>query len=265
MKKIFIDAGHGGTDGGAEGSGLKEKDVTFALAQKTAELLYRLYAGHQTKVSRTTGQTLSLTERTNAANQWGADLLVSIHVNAGGGKGFESYVYNGSFPGKNITQTMRTNIHGAIIDRTGWYDRGEKEANFHMLRESSMPACLTENGFIDHIEDVKKLSEAPFLDRIAKGHATGIARALDLQLKRESSTDTVYRVVTGSFTNRQHAHVQINSLQKQGFESFVLPFTLGKTTYYRVVTGAFEKRENAERRMKDLKKAGFDSFILVST
>ena len=183
MVKIFIDPGHGGSDPGAVANGLREKDICLAIALKLQDVLKRKYVGHQLKFSRTTDKTVALKERTDMANNWNADYLVSIHVNAGGGVGFESYIYRGKYANKDYTKGLQRVIHKEIIRVTKFSDRGEKEANFHMLRESRMPAILTENGFIDSVNDVNHLKETKFLQKIANAHARGIAKALSLQEK----------------------------------------------------------------------------------
>src|SRR5699024_8975317 len=76
--KIFIDPGHGGSDGGAAANGLKEKDVTLKIAKKIRSRLGN-YEGVSTKMSRTTDKYISLTGRTNMANSWNADFFLSIH------------------------------------------------------------------------------------------------------------------------------------------------------------------------------------------
>ncbi|WP_179134124.1 N-acetylmuramoyl-L-alanine amidase [Halobacillus massiliensis] len=179
-QRIFIDPGHGGSDPGAIGNGLSEKNVTLNIALKTRDILNQEYEGHSVMLSRTTDQTLSLSTRTNMANNWGADYLVSIHINAGGGTGFESYTYNGSYSGKAETNRLRGIVHNAIVGQTGFIDRGKKEANFHMVRQSAMPAVLTENGFIDNSSDAAALKSNAFLTDIARGHAEGIAAVLNL-------------------------------------------------------------------------------------
>lgn len=181
MKKIFIDAGHGGSDPGAIGNGLQEKNINLTIALKLQHILKNEYEGHTIKLSRTTDQTLSLKQRIDLANQWGADYLISIHINAGGGIGFESFTYNGNYARKIRTNQLRAVIHDAIIEETGFRDRGKKEGNFHMLRESSMSALLTESGFIDHHLDAGKLKSEAFLNRIALGHAKGLSKALGLK------------------------------------------------------------------------------------
>ncbi|WP_082234962.1 N-acetylmuramoyl-L-alanine amidase [Halobacillus massiliensis] len=197
MTKIFIDAGHGGTDPGASGNGLHEKDLTLALALKTRDILNNEYDGHSVQLSRTSDRTLSLTERTNMANSWGADYLVSIHINAGGGVGFESFTYNGSYSSKAETNRLAGIVHDAIVNRTEFRDRGKKEANFHMVRESAMPSVLTENGFIDSTSDAAALKSDAFLNSIARGHAEGLAEALGLT-RKASETQAFVKILADS-------------------------------------------------------------------
>jgi len=83
MVKIYIDPGHGGNDPGAVANGLREKDLTLKIGLKLRDYLSG-YENVQIRMSRTTDKTVSLSERTNDANKWGADLFVSIHINAGG-------------------------------------------------------------------------------------------------------------------------------------------------------------------------------------
>ena len=93
MTKIFIDPGHGGTDPGAVGNGLQEKNLTLSIATQIRDMLVSEYENVEVRMSRTGDTTLSLTERTNMANSWGADYFLSVHINAGGGTGFESFIH----------------------------------------------------------------------------------------------------------------------------------------------------------------------------
>lgn len=258
MKKIFIDPGHGGSDPGAVGNGLQEKDLTLNIALKLRDLLRENYTGHSIKMSRTRDRTVSLPERTNIANTWGADYLLSIHINAGGGSGFESFIYNGSFRNKARTKELGSKIHREIMQGLDFRDRGEKEANFHMLRESRMPAILTDSGFIDHVEDAKKLKSDTFLRAIAKGHARGLAKALNLKGK---SIELYFRVVTGSFKYQINANKRVRELRSVGFNSFITTIRHQGELFYRVITGSFKDRAKAEERRKDLKERGFPSFL----
>ena len=195
MVKIFIDPGHGGTDSGALGNGLQEKDLTLQIATKIKDILVAEYENVSIRMSRAGDVTRSLSQRTNDANVWEADFFLSVHVNSGGGTGYEDYIYPGlSTP----TTTYQNNIHEEIIKLVNFRDRGKKTANFHVLRETRMPALLTENGFIDTVTDANKLKSASFIATLARGHVNGIARSFNLPKKNSAiyhtvvSGDTVY-------------------------------------------------------------------------
>jgi N-acetylmuramoyl-L-alanine amidase len=165
--RVYLDPGHGGTDPGASANGLQEKNLTL-LANYAVEV----------RMSRTTDITRSLTYRSDDANAWGATIFVSIHINAGGGTGFESFRY----PTGN--STLQAAVHPRVLSgmRTvaAVTDRGRKTANFHVLRETAMPAVLTENLFIDRAADAALLRRADFITATARGHAQGIAAFLGL-------------------------------------------------------------------------------------
>ncbi|REB73296.1 hypothetical protein CP883_11190 [Cutibacterium acnes] len=189
MVKIFIDPGHGGTDSGAVGNGLQEKALTLTIAKKI-ETLLKSYEDVSVRMSRTNDTTLSLTQRTNAANTWGADFFLSIHINAGGGSGYEDYRYNTLSATSNAGK-IQAAIHTAVMNELkafGVFDRGVKSANFHVLRESNMNAMLTENLFIDTKADADLLKRNDVLDAIARGHVTGIAKAYNLKVKATQPT-----------------------------------------------------------------------------
>ena len=65
----------------------------------------------------------------------------------------------------------------------GISDRGMKQANFHVLRESNMPAFLTEGGFLDSTVDIKKLRDDNYLKAQGEAIAEGLATYFKLQLK----------------------------------------------------------------------------------
>lgn len=190
MTKIFIDPGHGGDDPGATANGLKEKDLTLDLSKRTKKYLDDNYTGHTTKLSRTSDKTMSLKQRTDDANKWGADYFLSIHINAGGGTGYEDYIYNG-LSNSSKAAKIRNIVHAEIVKTLKKYkvkNRGKKKANFHVLRESKMPAMLSETLFIDTGKDAKLLKDNKFLKDIGQSHAKGIAKALKLKSKSSSSS-----------------------------------------------------------------------------
>lgn len=261
--KIFIDPGHGGVDPGAVGNGLQEKNLTLAIAKRIRDILTSEYENVSVKMSRSGDETVSLVARTNAANSWRADFYLSVHINSGGGTGFESYVYpNVGRP----TKTYQEHIHNKILEQLNLKNRGLKEANYHVLRESYMPAVLTENGFIDNSGDAANLKNANFIESLARGHVNGIVSAFRLTKKVATSPSNpanppatgLYKVQIGAFRDKKNADAVENRAKTSGFNTYVKQ----EDNLYKVQIGAFSKRENAEELMQRAKAAGFDVTII---
>lgn len=207
MVKIYIDPGHGGIDSGASGNGLLEKNVTLQIALAVRKYLGE-YKGVSIRMSRTTDKTVTLKERTNDANSWGADYFLSIHINAGGGTGFESFIYSG-LSNTSSAGKKRNSIHNKVVKVNGLTDRGKKQGNLHVLRESKMPSILTENGFIDTASDAKRMKNKAWIDRVGKAHAEGIADIYNL--KKASPTSS------SSTTSTTNAETYVLKNNKAGY------------------------------------------------
>ncbi|WLR46583.1 N-acetylmuramoyl-L-alanine amidase [Halobacillus litoralis] len=138
MKTVVIDAGHGGSDPGATYRGFQEKTFNLSIAMNVQRILSLNYEV-RVLMTRTTDVTLSLEARTSLANQENADFFLSIHNNAAGGSGFESYIYNG--PLMPNTQTYQNIIHDTTYRTIQGYnvrDRGKKKCQFF---------CIERNGY----------------------------------------------------------------------------------------------------------------------
>ncbi|WP_369361747.1 N-acetylmuramoyl-L-alanine amidase [Priestia megaterium] len=201
MKKVWLDAGHGGFDSGAVGNNLREKDITLQLVLYIQSYLKQNYQNVEVELTRSTDVFVSLSDRAKRANSWGADIFVSIHVNAGGGTGFETYTYPTT--GLNQTFILQKALHTEVIELIRTYgsivDRGLKKANYAVLRETKMSAVLTENLFIDTAIDADKLKKESFLNELGEAHARGIAKYLDLPSKKGNlyvvqANDTFYSI-----------------------------------------------------------------------
>ncbi|MFS0781062.1 N-acetylmuramoyl-L-alanine amidase [Bacillus sp. 1P06AnD] len=253
MVKIFIDPGHGGSDSGAIGNGIQEKNITLAVAIRVKNLLLSRYSNVEVKMSRTGDTFPSLSDRTNAANAWGAHFYLSIHINSGGGTGFEDYIFPGSGAPTSIYQNT---IHAEIMKQVDFVDRGKKQSNLHVLRESRMPAILTENGFIDKAEDAVKLKNSAYLDKIALGHVNGLAKAFHLTEKPPVNNPNTgngkgfYRLVTGTFPDEQTQLAAADAVRKKtGW--IIYPYKSGGL---RLTTGVFTSLASAQKAKAILEK-----------
>ena len=181
MKKIYLDAGHGGADAGAVGAnGLYEKNLVLKIQQYLISYLNSTYSDFTIKTTRTTDTFLSLSQRASQANSWGADAFMSIHVNAGGGTGYEDYVYRSA---SNASKAFQSIVHGQVQPTLLLYNhpnRGRKSANYAVLRLTNMPAVLTEIAFIDNSTDAALLQNETFLKSMGESYAKGIAVYLNL-------------------------------------------------------------------------------------
>jgi len=224
--RIVLDAGHGGKDAGAVGNGLREKDLTLTIVKYIGRMLGE-YEGVEVHYTRTDDRFLELKERAAIANKLNADYFISIHINAGGGTGFETFIYNDTTDAKTIA--YQNVIHQEIMKAIGNVrDRGKKRANYAVLRETHMPAILTENLFIDNPNDAAKLKSEQFLLQVAYGHVIGLERAFGLkkkakpQPKENAAEKKLYRVQVGAFSDRKNAEQLVEELKKKGYPAVIV-------------------------------------------
>ncbi|KMT23141.1 N-acetylmuramoyl-L-alanine amidase family protein [Clostridium cylindrosporum] len=180
-KKIIVDPGHGGKDPGAlSASGTRERDIALSVGLKLGSILQS--TGYEVLYTRTQNdvvswnslvQSESLAYRTNFANSNGADLFVSIHCNAGGGTGTETF-YSKNYVSKD--QALATSIQQELVASIGLYNRGAKPGSLYVLNNTKMPASLVELAFIDTLSDEAKLKDPVFQQKAANGIANGIAK-----------------------------------------------------------------------------------------
>jgi N-acetylmuramoyl-L-alanine amidase len=171
--KVFINPGHapnGNPDPGACGCGLRESDVAAMVGHLVEGYLQA--AGSEVK----TLQSDSLYEISSAANEWEADCFVSIHCNSASvdtARGVETYSFHGSSGGWGLNKCIQKQIVDSFEDiDEGFPNRGCRTANFHVIRETDMPAVLVEMAFINNEQDAKLLKNNT--DDFARAIARGV-------------------------------------------------------------------------------------------
>lgn len=197
---ICLDPGHGGSDSGAIGVSLLEKDVCLDIADRVEKKL-SYYEGIRTIKTRSYDVEVSMKERCDWANRQKADLYVSFHTNFSldpSDSGFTSYV--SVFAGSK-TRRIQRYLHNQIayfLRQVGVFDRGKKNDTESMtgsleeLRRVRMPAIALGSLFITNYEDHRLLKDHRFLDQYANCITESIATVFHCSRKPiEHSTQIV--------------------------------------------------------------------------
>lgn len=173
MKRIYIDPGHSNVDPGAVGYEV-ERDLNEKVSKFMNEHLLANYVC-ETKVDPVENNSLSAVA--NSANAWGADLFVSNHFNAGGGKGYEALVHNKD-------RIALGKVFEKHVLAAGQNSRGVKlRPNLAVLRLTDMPAVLNEGAFVDNWDDIKNWNDDSELKKLGIAYAEAAAEFLNLDSK----------------------------------------------------------------------------------
>lgn len=183
MAKVFISAGHGGSDSGAIGNGFKEKDLNLSIALACRDHLEA--NGVEVKMSRTTDEDDGINQEAAESNAYGPDVTVSIHNNAGGGDGVEAWY---SIVG-GLSKTCAENILDEVV-KIGQNSRGAKKKAgsngkdyYGFIRMTKAPAVIVECAFIDNTTDIQIVADEDKRRNMGIAIAKGILRTLGIQEK----------------------------------------------------------------------------------
>ncbi len=213
VRRVVIDAGHGGHDTGTVGKvGTQEKNVALAVALRLGQVLTD--EGLEVLFTREDDHFVRLEDRARMANEAHGDLFISVHCNSGAEsswRGVETYSLNLTSDRYAIRLAARENTssaktmsdlqfiladlatrahtdesarlaervqHSVVTRLSAKYpkakDRGRKEALFYVLLGAKMPAILVETGFLSNPEDEKRLGTAAYEDDLARAIAAGV-------------------------------------------------------------------------------------------
>lgn len=222
VRRVIIDAGHGGHDTGAIGpTGVREKDVALAVVLKLKDKLEAL--GLEVVLTRDDDTFVALDQRTRIANKEHGDLFISIHCNAAPSKnlrGVETYTLNTSSNRYSVRLAARENattergindlqyiladlatkantgesqrlaesvqrslIRGLSKEYKGVRDLGTKEALFVVLLGAKMPSILVETSFLSNPEDEQRLASEAYQQALADNVAEAVESFLEARNK----------------------------------------------------------------------------------
>jgi|GEM_PF-236683 N-acetylmuramoyl-L-alanine amidase len=236
VRTVFIDAGHGGRDPGTNHNGVLERAISLDVALTLGRLLEA--NGLDVVYSRTGDKSVSLRERTVMANAAGADLFVSIHVNANDDasvQGFETYYLDiasnpdaarlatlenadGDHKLGDMQKMLADVMLNARVDESRHLaqdvqrmaqfrfkkrqfdtkDNGIKSAPFIVLLGAQMPAVLIEIGYCTNKEEAARLLTPKYRMTLAEGMAEGILAYKDKLLKRRTVQNSLTQEGTGA-------------------------------------------------------------------
>ncbi|WP_227937216.1 N-acetylmuramoyl-L-alanine amidase [Alkalihalobacillus deserti] len=172
-RTIALDAGHGGQDPGAVAFGVQEKDVVLSVGLLLEERL--LAAGANVIMTRKNDTFIDLADRSKIANDAKSNIFLSLHANAAGvesAHGTETYwnANHSSAESKELAEKIQKRLIQALDTR----DRGAKEGNFSVIRNSTMPSVLVELGFVTNENEAKRLAQQSFQRDAAEAIYLGI-------------------------------------------------------------------------------------------
>ena len=216
---IVLDPGHGGYDGGANGNGVNEKDLTLKIAKYCKKYLEQ-QGNAKVYMTRNDDTYVSLAGRVNYAASVNANLFASIHLNSGGGYGAEVYYPNSNYrsdigsEGKTLAQSVQDELIALGIYSRGIKIRNSQDSKYpdgstqdyyaviQRSKRAGFPGIIIEHAFIDSTNDFSAfLNSDEKLERLGKADATGILKYLGIgkgEWKQENN-GWRYQYTSGEF------------------------------------------------------------------
>ena len=198
LKRVFVEAGHGGSDPGAV-KYVKESDSNIKV---TNHMCAYLTDNYECEVYKDITAD-SINTVTSRANNWGADLFISNHFNAGGGNGYEALVY--AEKNRGLGQIFEKHVKAV-----GQNSRGVKlRPDLGVLRLTNMPAILNEGAFVDNLADIQDWNDDAELKVLGIAYAKAAAEYLSLPVKAKPAPKPEEKKVDGLYLVRVSSDIDI--------------------------------------------------------
>ena len=247
--RIGIDMGHSLTGAGSGAVGIKSETDMNRLAGK--RLIAMLQEKGHTVVNCTVDNANSVDNQligiVNKANAQDLDLFVSLHLNSFANEtanGVETYLWNGSWNGKESNRAIAKKVNDELAIKIGWYNRGVKEANYYVLKSTKAPAILIELGFCSNKGDMDKWHTEVIAKSIFKA-ITGTDYSGSVPNAPSTSTSSEFK--TGEYGKKVTVNDDLNVRSGRGTEHGIIG-TLKKGT---VVTVNYILPDNRDGKGDD--------------
>lgn len=168
-KKVVIDAGHGGSDAGAIGGDIYEKDITLDVSKRVQDLLAK--QGYIVQMTRAGDSYVSLQDRVAISEKFDPDIFVSIHVNSSVRPeitGVETHYYH------QESMSLAQTVHSSLASAVSSPNRGLFKSKFYVINHTTAPAILVEIGFISNSAERAQLVSEKRKQATAKAIADGV-------------------------------------------------------------------------------------------
>lgn len=245
-KKVAIEGGHGiNTAGKRTPDGEREWSFNNKVVLAAIKELLTYEDVEVLRLDDPTGKRdVPLKERTDKANKWGADILMSVHHNADKGVwsskhgGTETFVYTTNPKG---SRELATIVQRELVKAYGLANRGVKMKDLHMLRESKMTAILTEGGFMDSTIDIIKMRDDKVLEAAGKAHAIGAAEFLKLKKKpvKVTTPPKASQPSTGAYVVHSNINGYVNAANAKSRTKAASSVKPGSYHIYKQADGMF--------------------------
>lgn len=227
-KKVYIGVGHGGSDPGAVGNGLQEKNLTLAISLACQDELAR--HGVLVKISRVKDETDSVSEKVAECNQFAPDLALDIHINAGGGDGAEVFHSVVGGTGKTLANNILAEVKAIGQNSRGLKTKVNSSGKdyFGFIRSTNAPAVIVECAFIDTKKDIQIIDTTDEQVAMGVAIAKGILKTLGVAHKapeapqKVEATGKIYRVQVGAYSQKANAEAMAKKLKAAGFDAVIV-------------------------------------------
>ena len=223
-KKVFLSAGHGGSDPGACGNGLKEKDINLQTMLACKDELVR--HGITVVCSRTKDENDPVQQEVNEAIACDCDIAASIHNNAGGGDGFEAFCNPKNKDGVEICELAEK-----YVKELGQNSRGVKDGtHLYFIRNTPMTSVLFEGFFVDNKKDKAIGDTVAEQKKFGVAYAKAILEHLGIAYKEKTvekpqanigASSKMHYVQCGAFKEKKNAEDLVKALKAKGFDAII--------------------------------------------